>query len=305
MNPSKPNNNLPTLVGLSAVIMWSSTVGLFRSVSEIFGATGGAALIFTVGGLLACLVLGFPKLNTFPRPYLWIGGALFVAYEVALALSIGFALNREQAIELGMINYLWPSLTILFAVLAGQQRGSWLLLPALLMSFCGIVLVVKGDSAWSVQMLWQNMAGNPTGYGLAFFAAGTWAVYSVFTRRFGNGVNGVPLFLVVTAIVLWGKYALGNEPALSLHIGGLLQVAVMGALMAAAYSCWNHGIQHGNITILATMSCFTPVLSALIANLWLGTTPSTGLVYGVAMVTAGSFLCWAVTRRNALDPGKH
>ena len=32
-----------TLVGLVAVLLWSAIVGLIRSVSESFGATGGAA----------------------------------------------------------------------------------------------------------------------------------------------------------------------------------------------------------------------------------------------------------------------
>ena len=34
-----------TLIGFTAILLWSTTVGLLRSVSEAFGATGGAALI--------------------------------------------------------------------------------------------------------------------------------------------------------------------------------------------------------------------------------------------------------------------
>ncbi len=43
------------------------------------------------------------------------------------ALSLGYAATRHQAIEVGMVNYLWPSLTILFAILFNGQKLTGLL----------------------------------------------------------------------------------------------------------------------------------------------------------------------------------
>lgn len=288
----------PTLVGVLAVVLWSGTVALFRSISEMLGSVAGPALIFSVGGLLAAPASGMPKLKAFPRAYLWIGGALFVTYEVALALAIGFAANREQAIELGMINYLWPSLTVLLAVMSGQQRGSWLLIPSMVLCLAGIMLVMKGERGMSFVALWQNMQSNPEAYALAFYAALAWAVYTVFTRSFGGGINGVPLFLLATAVVLWVQYATGPSPALHLTANALLQVLVMGSLMAAAYSFWNHGIQHGNISVLATASYFTPILSVAIASVWLDVRLSLAFQIGVVLVTVGSLTAWLSTRSS-------
>ncbi|MBF4989600.1 aromatic amino acid DMT transporter YddG [Methylophilus sp. QUAN] len=290
MQDSNPRFNHATLVGCCAVLMWSVTVGLFRSVAEIFGPIAGAAMIFSVAGLFANTIIGAPKLKTFPRLYLWVGGGLFVLYEVLLALSIGTATDRWQVLELGMINYLWPSLTILFAVIARQQRGHWLLLPAMALCLLGIAWVMKGEGAWSPATFLHNVQRNPIGYGMALLAAIIWAVYSVFTRRFGKGINGVPLFLVTTAAVLWLAYGLSDEVTLVFNLAGLLQVCVMGTLMATAYSCWNYSIQHGNLALLATMSYFTPVLSVLLACLWLGVAPGAGFMYGVGLVTLGSLL---------------
>ncbi len=44
-----------TLVGLAAIVLWSTMVGLIRGVSEGLGPVGGAAAIYTLSGLL-CLV---------------------------------------------------------------------------------------------------------------------------------------------------------------------------------------------------------------------------------------------------------
>ena len=285
-----------TWIGLVAVVLWSGSVGLIRSVSELLGPAGGAALVFTAAGGLAALVLGLPRPKDFNKTYFWLGGTLFVVYEICLALSLGWASNRAQALELGMINYLWPCLTILMAVLCGQQKASPLLWPGVVLSFAGIVWVMKGDGPWSPEAFLRNMRDNPVAYALAGCAAVLWPAYTVLTRRFAQGKSAIPLFLMATAAGLWVKYALGPEPALHLSVLGVLQVLVLGGFMAIAYSCWNHGIQRGNLTLLAVASYFTPILSVLLGSVWLGVRPSAGFWQGVMMVTGGSLLCWRSTR---------
>lgn len=284
-----------TLIGLAAVIMWSASIGLFRSISELLGPLGGAAMIFTASGIFASLAFGL-RVKDFSPVYLWGGGALFVAYEISLAFAVGLAHSRAQSLELGMINYLWPSLTVLLAVLTRQQRSSWLLLPAVLLCLSGIVFVMKGDGDWSAAVLWGNVQGNPLAYGFAFAAAFIWAGYSLVARIHGKGKNAVPLFLLTTAALLWIKFAFSDAPAISFSLAGIGQVLLLGLLTSAAYSCWNFGVQRGNITLLATSSYFTPILSMLLGSLWLGVKPAHAFLYGVLMVTAGSFLCWWATR---------
>ena len=112
-----------TLIGLAAILLWSTMVGLIRSVSEGLGPVGGAAMIYTVSGLLCLVTVGFPQIRRFTHGYLIAGSLLFVSYEICLALSLGYAATRSQAIEVGMVNYLWPSLTIVLPFcLTGRNR---------------------------------------------------------------------------------------------------------------------------------------------------------------------------------------
>jgi drug/metabolite transporter (DMT)-like permease len=283
--------------GVLAIVLWSATVGLFRSIGESLGPVGGPAMLFTVSGLLVVAFTGIPKLGTLNRTYLLLTGALFVAYEVCLALAIGYAHHRGQAMEVGMINYLWPCLTMLFAVLAGQQRASVLLLvPGIALSFVGIVWVMKGESHFSFSQLAENFRTNPVAYSLAFIAAFLWAAYSVLSRRFGNGKNGVGLFLLATAGVLWVKYSWNAQPEMLVTPRVVGEVLVMGTFTATAYSAWNFGVQRGSIGLLAALSYFTPVLSAFLASVWLGVKPGYAFWMGVAMVTAGSLVSWWSTR---------
>lgn len=286
-----------TLIGLCAIVLWSTTVGLIRSISESLGATGGAALIYSASALFLCLARGIPGWRHLPKSYLWLGGALFVSYEICLAISIGLAHNRPQALELGMINYLWPSLTLVFAIPLNQQRFRGWLWPGLVLSVAGIVWVLKGDSDWSPLLLWHNVMDNPLAYGLAFFAAIAWALYNNVTRRYARGQSGVTLFFLVTAAALWLKFFITGQPQpMQFSAAVVMEVLFMAASTAMAYSAWNTGIQHGNMTLLTMASWFTPVLSALLASLWLQLTPSWSFWQGVVMVTLGSLVCWRATR---------
>ncbi|MFY0104102.1 EamA family transporter, partial [Acinetobacter baumannii] len=73
-------------------------VGLLHGGGGCLGATGGAAAIYTVASLILMVSVGFPRLSSFPRRYLVWGSVLFVAYELCLSLSIGYAHTGRQAI---------------------------------------------------------------------------------------------------------------------------------------------------------------------------------------------------------------
>ncbi|MCA6954318.1 aromatic amino acid DMT transporter YddG [Pectobacterium polaris] len=285
-----------TLTGLLAIVLWSTSVGLIRSLTEALGPIGGAAMIYSTSTLCLLAFYGLPRIKTLPRIYLFAGGTMFVCYEIFLSLSIGLADSRMQAIEIGMINYLWPSLTVFFSLFINQQKSRFLLWPGLALSLGGIVWIMKGESDWTPELLWNNILANPLAYSLAFSAALTWALYCNITKRYGQGKSGVSLFFFVSSLVLWIQYAFSAEGAISLTLPSSLQLLFMGTSTALAYSVWNIGIQHGNLTLLATASYFTPVLSTLLAALWLNITPAISFWQGVAMVTAGSLLCWYATR---------
>ncbi|HAV2134809.1 TPA: drug/metabolite DMT transporter permease [Serratia marcescens] len=296
--PALPSRTRATLFGLLAIVLWSSVVGLIRSVSEGLGPIGGAAMIYSVSAVFLLVALGVPKWRSFPRPYLIVGSLLFVSYEICLSLSLGYANTRLQAIEVGMINYLWPCFTVLMALALNGQKAKWWLLPGLLLSLFGIGWIMSGEGGWSPAQMLANVRSNPLSYGLAFSGAVIWALYCNLTKRIAQGSNGVVLFIVLTALALWLKYAFSAESGMHFSLGVTLTLLCAGVAMGAGYAAWNVGILHGNMTLLATVSYFTPVLSAVFAALVLHTSLTANFWQGVAMVTLGSLICWRATRGN-------
>ncbi|HIE0364267.1 TPA: aromatic amino acid DMT transporter YddG [Serratia marcescens] len=296
--PALPLRTRATLLGLLAIVLWSSVVGLIRSVSEGLGPIGGAAMIYSVSAVFLLVALGVPKWRSFPRPYLIVGSLLFVSYEICLSLSLGYANTRLQAIEVGMINYLWPCFTVLMALALNGQKAKWWLLPGLLLSLFGIGWIMSGEGGWSPAQMLANVRSNPLSYTLAFSGAVIWALYCNLTKKIAQGSNGVVLFIVLTALALWLKYAFSAESGMQFSAGVTVTLLCAGVAMGAGYAAWNVGILHGNITLLATVSYFTPVLSAVFAALVLHTSLTANFWQGVAMVTLGSLICWRATRGN-------
>ena len=294
-----PDKKTATLIGLVAIVLWSSLVGLIRSVSEGLGATGGAAMIYTAASLLLLVTVGFPPLRAMPRKYLYWGSALFVSYELCLALSIGHAHTGQQAIEVGMVNYLWPTFTMLAAIAFNGQRANWLVVPGLLTSLAGIFWVLGGERGMDLSGMLANVQDNSLSYGLALAGAFIWAAYCTVTARIARGKNGITLFFMLTALVLWVKYLAFGDAAMHWTVPTAVYLALAAAAMGFGYAAWNIGILHGNVSILAGASYFTPVFSAALAALVLGVPLTASFWLGACMVCGGAILCWRATRVTA------
>ncbi len=289
-----------SLIGLVAILLWSAIVGLIKSVSEGFGPVGGAALIYTCSAVLLLFTIGFPKIQKFPVSYLIIGSVLFVCYELCLSLSLGFTHSGRQAIEVGMVNYLWPSMTILLAVIVNRQKTSPLIIPGVVLAIIGIGRVLGGNGGFSLTEMMNNVMDNPLSYGLAFSGAVIWAIYCVVTQRIARGNNGITLFFILTALTLWVKYFTSPQPEFVLSWHAWISLLLAAMAMGFGYAAWNVGILHGNVTVLAAASYFIPIISAVLAAFMLDSHLTLAFWQGTAMVSLGSLICWWSTRTVAV-----
>lgn len=281
-----------TAIGLSAIVLWSSIVGLIKEVSHYFGATAGAAMIYTVASVFLLFTLKWVPLSKFSKKYLIFGALLMVSYELCLALFIGYSLNNKQAIEVGMVNYLWPSFTMIATIIFITKKTNWLITPGIIISLIGIVWVLGGEEGFSVSEMLVNIQTNPLSYGLAFLGAVLWSAYSVVTVRIAKGVNGMTFFFMLVAVTLWIKYLfIGGETTMQFNALSVIYLLLAAAAMGFGYAAWNVGILHGNVTLLAGTSNFIPVLSSALSALLLATPLGLTFWQGAVMVCLGSILC--------------
>lgn len=287
-----------TFIGLTAIVLWSAIVALIKEVSNSFGAIGGSALIYTVAFLFLILSVGWVPLKRFPKNYLLLGGFLMVSYEICLALSIGYSQNAKQAIEIGMVNYLWPSFTMVATVVFHTKKANFLIVPGIICSMIGIMWVLGGDEGIDISQVISNIKDNPLSYGLAFIGAILWAAYCVVTIKFAKGINGITLFFMLVAIVLWIKFfLLGNHISeLNFNLKSIIYLILAAISMGFGYAAWNIGIMKGNVTILTGASYFIPVFSSVLSSIILATVLGLSFWQGALLVCVGSVLCWLSTK---------
>ncbi|MEK6164041.1 aromatic amino acid DMT transporter YddG [Vibrio cholerae] len=247
-----------TLYGVAAILLWGSLMALTRRVAEEFSPIGGAALIYTVSTLFLLFAMGMPRLKAGSSRYILIGGALFVSYEICLALALGMASDRLQAIEMSVINYLWPALTVLIAVLLSQRAVSFWVYPSVGLAFAGVAWTIVAEQGISLADFSARIATNPAVYAMALTGAFIWAIYCNVTQRLARGQNAIVLFFAATAATLWLQYALSNEPKTLFYWVEHGDAVINGHCDGKWLCTVECGHFAGNMLLLATLSYFTP-----------------------------------------------
>jgi drug/metabolite transporter (DMT)-like permease len=298
------SKNLATLIGLSAILQWSSIVGLLKKISFSLGAELAVLLMYTLSTCILLIFFKIPNLKLISKKYLIFSTLLFVIYELCFSYAIALAQTAQQAIEVSLVNYLWPGLTVAMLILFKEIKFNVFVIVGLAISLSGIILIQTGQGALTWSNILSNILKNPISYILAFVGATLWSLYCVITKKYSDGHNPISFFFVAISIVLWTKYLWSNGlslnaiPEVELTTIGLL--GIVSVVMALGYAAWNIGIIKGNITILVTLSYFSPVISTLISMFILQTNLPTEFWYGVILVTSGSLVCWISTNWQQL-----
>lgn len=289
---------LATVGGCGAILLWSTTVAVARSLSEQVGPVTAGAAVYGVGGAAALVSLlrcsrRRRRILRLPARYLVGCGALFGAYTLLLFLAVGWAENRQQVLEVGLLNYLWPALTLLLSLALLGTRANWVLLPGTLLALAGVFVVVTHGAPVSWQSFSRNLAGNPAAYSLAVAAAASWALYSCLTRKWAGGEQegAVALFLPITAVALLLISCFLDEPR-QWSRRSLAEVLFLGVATYIAYALWDHAMRRGSMVTVAAASYLTPFFSTIVSCLYLAVVPGARLWGGCGVLILGSVLSW-------------
>lgn len=285
-----------TIYGLLAIVLWSTSVALVRSISEKAGPITSGAFVYIISGFLLFFVFlrkrgSFKQICSLPPLYLFGCGVLFVINTITFYISIGSANNHIQTLEVSMINYLWPFLSIIFSLIFLKKKAKVSLIPSSLIALSGIVLVLTSRIVTTWSSFVSNIMTNPSAYAFAAVAAFSWALYSNLTRRWGEkcSVGGVPIFILFSGCGLLCLRLFYAE-TITFSYRLLIEVLVLSFATAAAYALWDESMRKGDVIVVMIFSYMTPLLSTFMACFYLGYVPNTTFWIGVICVCVGSLL---------------
>ncbi|HCL90010.1 MAG TPA: EamA family transporter [Candidatus Atribacteria bacterium] len=298
MKISVSQENLNTIFGILAILFWGTTIAFSRSLTEQLGPLTAASWIYLLSGIWGCIYSisksgGIKKTFQLPILYLIGCGALFIIYTVSLYLAVGLAFSREQVIEVSIINYLWPGLTLVFSLPILHKKGRITLIPGVVLAFSGFYLATVNSGMFSWEVFKGNFQVNYFPYLLAFVAAISWGLYSNLVRRWAGHTEGgaVPLFLLVTGLILTTiRFMFPEESSWTARVvAELLYMSVFPTFLA--YFFWDRAMRKGKIILVASLSYFTPLLSIIISSLYLQVVIKPSLWIACGLVIAGAVIC--------------
>ncbi|MFC5522207.1 DMT family transporter [Polaromonas jejuensis] len=280
------------LYALGAIALWATLASLGVSLKHVppFLLTGLALII---GSVLALpfVIKDRRQWAVSPRT---LGLGVFTLFGFHFLLFIG--LRIAPAVEVNLVNYLWPLLIVVLAplYLPGVQLHRVHVIAALV-GFAGAALAILGgrdpagaatsNAAWSAGL----------GYLLALGSACIWANYSLQTKRIelkGQSFStaAIGLFGLVSGLLsLLCHVAL--EPQVTLSGQDWLLLAVMGlGPLGAAFFLWDKALKRGDARQIGILSYLTPLSSTALLMLVSGRTLTWSIGLAAVMIIGAALL---------------
>jgi len=273
-----------TLIGLTAVLMWSLLAVLTVATGKI-PAFQLAAMTFAIGALVGSLAwVGRPDAirALWQPPIAWIVGVggLF-GYHALYFLALRFAPPAEA----GLLNYLWPLLIVLFSsLLPGERLAPHHIIGALL-GLVGTVLLFAGNSSGFAP-------GQVPGLIASFVAAFVWAAYSVMSRKLKSiPTDAVAGFCLVTALLAAVVHGLVEVTVWPDTTAQWLAIIALGVgPVGAAFYAWDIGMKRGDIRVLGAASYATPLLSTAFLILAGFAEPTAAIAIAAVLIAGGGLV---------------
>jgi drug/metabolite transporter (DMT)-like permease len=242
-----------TLIGLSAILMWS-LLSVMTVATGVIPAFQLMAMTFAIGALASFAVRPSALRALRQPPVAWLVGVggLF-GYHALYFL----ALRLAPPAEAGLLNYLWPLLIVLFSsLLPGEHLRPHHLIGAVL-GLVGTVLLLSGK----IELM--ATPAQLAGFAAALAAAFVWAGYSVLSRRLkAVPTDAVAGFCVVTALLADAMHLAIETTLWPASVVAWLAIIALGVgPVGAAFFAWDIGMKRGDIRVLGAASYATPLLS--------------------------------------------
>jgi len=266
-----------TLIGLSAILMWSALAVLTIGSAPVPPFLLNA-ICFGIGGLIGLIW-------TARRGFAILRGISWRVYVFGTAGLFGYHFLYFTAFRLGpnattgLIAYLWPLfIVIMSGLLPGEQLRARHILGAAV-ALAGAALIVLGQGSGGANM---------PALILAFVCAVTWAGYSVISRRLGDvPTESVTVFCLATAVLSGLAHLAIEQTVWPVGMGGWASVLALGiGPVGIAFFTWDLGMKKGNIQFLGVASYAAPLLSTL-ALVVSGNTDASPSLWIAALLIAG------------------
>lgn len=280
------------LYALAAICLWATLAALGVSLKHVppFLLTG---LSLAIGSVLAWpFVLKDRRQWLIAPSTLGLGVSTLFGYHFLLFIGLRMA----PAVEVNLINYLWPLLIVVLAplYLPGVKLRR-IHLAAAVLGFAGAALAMWGGRESSDAGVQAAVFIPGLGYLLALGSALIWANYSLQTKRAELTGKGFPtaaigLFGLLSGLLSLLCHWLLEAPTRLTAQDWLLLMAMGLGPLGAAFFLWDKALKLGDVRQVGILSYLTPLASTVILMQVTGRALTWSVALAAAMIIGAALL---------------
>lgn len=278
------------LFALSAVLLWSTVATAFKLALRFL--TPIELLLYS--GSFSTLLLGaillkqgkfMQAFHCSSREYLLsIFLGILSPFLYYLVLFKAYALLPAQQAQ--PLNYTWAITLSLLAVPLLKQKIHWPQWLALVISYCGVVVISTEGHPFSLRFT------DPFGVALALFSTIIWALYWIFsTRDRRDPIVGLFVNFLASFPFVLGSYLWTSDLRIP-HVYGLIGAAYVGTFeMGACFVLWLLAMKlTDNTARISNLIFLSPFLSLIFIHFLVGEDILPATFLGLILIVAG-LLC--------------
>ena len=272
-----------------SIFFWSTTA----TVAKLLLGTLNSMQIMAVSSLFAFAFLFFAnlikgslkKLREYKlSDYLWLFGlGMLGIFAYHLFLYIG--IDKMDASQAFIINYLWPIMTVVFACIILKEKLTPRKAIAIVLSFVGVVAVTSNGNLLSI--------GHETLVGSVYcvIAAVAYGLFSVLDKKKGYDKSIAMMFYYFFTCAVSFVYVFLANDTFTLTLGETAGMLWNGIFTTAiAYTSWAMALDGGDTAKISNLAYITPFLSLVWTTFILKEEFKPWSVVGLVIIVLGIFI---------------
>lgn len=279
------NNYISYMFVLLAALLWGSTATVGKLVLTNLNNLQVSlfATLFATASLYVVVFLqGKQKIiRTYTRndyiTFAWMGFLGVFAYQLCLY----GALKLLPAQEAFLINYMWPIMVVIFAVVLLKEKVTLKKVVGIVFAFFGVTLVItKGDFS---TLKFDNLLG----IALALAGSVVYGAFSVLGKKQSYEKFTSMMFYYAFAFfyALVTTFLFSKVPHLSWYqLAGLAWLGIFTSGLAFVF--WFLALQYGDTTKMSNIIFLTPFISLIYIHLILNERVLISSVLGLCIIVA-------------------
>ncbi len=252
----KINPKLANALGIVTIISWGS-LGLLGSEAASLPPLFVLAFCFWGATLIGLVIVLIRVKSGAPLPSVSLnnavlGGTFLFGYHYLYFSAFHFA----PAIEVSLLNYLWPAFVIIIGNLFFSLKSGIRGVIAALIGFSGIVVLFGSNVAAFSQPDYLF------GFALALAGAIVWATYSNLRRNSsGDVVFMVTAICAIAASLATGFSWMLEDQSYPTNTQLVTLILLTIGPAGGAFFLWDVALKHGNAAMLAVFGYAAPLIS--------------------------------------------